>query len=425
MELEELKTIMFDHPALKIPKEVEKAIERESTGYGIRYVGWLMEEYDGDVILRVFAHKTTKKYGLEVRETIRTILGKDGIIYRDMYFGCCSGWKVVFRPGNHSCSNWYGYNYYAYDEADFGKWYEDDDIGVAINIINLDMLKDTKFKYSGYNGKSTLVKWMRVYAKYPQVELLGKLGYEPSVKLLKKCAKDKAFCKFLAKNPHRDQNINAIIYAYNHNVGVITAGLILTGRADAMKYFKGCGAVKALDVDIMKIRDYCVTNDLKPRSYCDYIEACVYLGLDMKDTKNLFPKDFQRMHDTRIYQYQSKKDKTKLREFKKACQEYVKFETEDKIYTVLIPRTKKDLIQEGSALHHCVGEMGYDKKMIAKESFIAFVRKTEDKETPFVTVEYGLKEKAVLQCYGEYDSNPSKDVIKFVNKWSKGVKKAL
>lgn len=424
MELEELKT-MFNHPALKMPKEVEKAIESESTGYGVRYVGWLMEEYDGDVILRVWAHKTTKKYGHEVRETIRTILGKDGIIYRDMYFGCCSGWRVVFRPGNHSCSNWYGYNYYAYDEADFGKWYEDDDIGVAINIINMDMLKDTKFKYSGYNGKSTLVKWMRIYTKYPQVELLGKLGYEPSVKLLKKCQKDKAFAKFLSKNELKDTSLNAICYAYDHHISVKEAGDILWEKNHSSQFFRGCSQVKKAKIDLVKAQKYCNEQKVGAYTYNDYITAIKELGFDMTDTKNIYPKEFRRMHDLRVNEYKASKDKLLAKNFRQAAKQYVKFETEDKIYTVLIPRAKKDLIHEGSALHHCVGKMGYDKKMVDGHSFIAFVRKTEEKEVPYVTVEFDMRRKYVAQAYGDHDSKPDKEVLDFIDKWSKGVKKAL
>lgn len=425
MEVNELKT-MFYHPILaEAPKEVKAEIEKNSFGYGIKYVGYLMDEYDGDVILRVWAHKTTKKYGTEVREVIRTVLGKDGVIYRDMYFGCNSGWKVAFRPGHCSCSNWYGYSYYAYNESDFGKWHEDNDIGVVINIVNMDMLKDTKFKYSGFNGKSTLIKWMRVYEKYPQVELLGKLGYEPSVKLLKKCQKDKGFARFLAKNELKDTNLNAICYAYDHHIGVKEAGELLWEKNHATQFFRGCTDVRASGIDLVKAYKYCNEKRTGAYSYNDYITACRGLGLDLTDTKNAFPKEFRRMHDLRTNSYKAQIDKQIVKDFKKATEQYVKFETEDKIYTVLIPRSKKDLIHEGAVLHHCVGKMGYDRKMVAGTSFIGFVRKTEEKNKPYVTVEFDMKDKRVVQAYGDHDSKPDKEVLDFIDKWSKGVKKAL
>ena len=427
MTVEELKdNSLYQLECLKLPDEVKKAIQKDAEGYGIRYVGYLMAAgTSDDVILRVWAHKKTVRKGLQIREVIRTVLGADTVAYRDMYFTVYGGWRVVFEKSHGSSSNWYGYTYYSYDESDYGRWYEEKKIGVYIDIINLDMLENTKFKYSGFNGKTDLISWMRVYVKYPQVELLGKMGYEPSVKLLKKCGKDKGFAKWLMKNTHKDQNINALVYAYDHNMDVIEAGKLLTAKSEATRYFRGCEAVKNLGIDLRKIKDYCIKQNCRPRSYSDYIEACVALDFDMKDTKNVFPKEFKRMHDLRIDQYQAKKNKITSKKFKEAAEQYVKFETEDKIYTILIPRSKKDLIHEGSVLHHCVGRMGYDNKMIKGQSFIAFVRKSDDKKTPFVTVEFGLKEKAVLQCYGDNDSKPEKAVLKFVDKWSKGVKKAL
>ena len=69
--------------------------------------------------------------------------------------------------------------------------------------------------------------------------------------------------------------------------------------------------------------------------------------------------------------------------------------------------------------------MGYDNKMINGVSFIAFVRKCEEIEKPYVTVEYGLKDNKVLQCYGYHDSKPQQEVIDFVDEWGKKVKKEM
>ena len=85
----------------------------------------------------------------------------------------------------------------------------------------------------------------------------------------------------------------------------------------------------------------------------------------------------------------------------------------------------KDLKREGKELDHCVGNMGYDNKMINGVSFIAFVRKCEEIEKPYVTVEYGLKDNKVLQCYGYHDSKPQQEVIDFVDEWGKKVKKEM
>lgn len=43
--------------------------------------------------------------------------------------------------------------------------------------------------------------------------------------------------------------------------------------------------------------------------YNDYINACLFLKLDMRMDKNLFPHDLQRWHDIRIDEMASKKAK--------------------------------------------------------------------------------------------------------------------
>ena len=85
-------------------------------------------------------------------------------------------------------------------------------------------------------------------------------------------------------------------------------------------------------------------------------------------------------------------------------------------FVVIIARSPQDLIREGDILHHCVGRMNYDQRFIREESLIFFVRNVETPDTPFVTVEYSIKNKKVLQCYGDRDSKPSDNVLEFVNK---------
>ena len=62
--------------------------------------------------------------------------------------------------------------------------------------------------------------------------------------------------------------------------------------------------------------------------------------------------------------------------------------------------------------------MNYDMKFIREESLIFFIRKKENKETPFVTMEYSLKSKQILQCYGENNKKPEKEILDYINnKW--------
>ena len=152
-------------------------------------------------------------------------------------------------------------------------------------------------------------------------------------------------------------------------------------------------------------------------SYADYAHACVFLGIDMADTKNKYPTNFDYWHNMRIDQYYAKTDsKMPGRMAKVAC----KYKTlqYSGMYSVIIAKSKFDLEREGRLLHHCVGRMNYDVRVAEEKSLIFFVRKAEDLNIPYVTLEYSLSQKKVVQCYGEHDSKPTQDVLDFVyNKW--------
>ena len=419
MELNDLREL-----DLNTPVEIVKYITSDwQPTPRTDYVAWLQEVED-EIVYRVWAYKTTKKKGQQHREVIRSLVGKPQLIYRDMYLTQMGGYKVVFEPSSSYSNSWYGYAYYSYSEADFGKWYVDDKIGVAIHILNMDMLKNTKFKYCGYQGNGDFLDWMRTYIEYPEVEFLGKLGFPPSKKLLKKAAKDKAFCKYLSRvNPNN--NINAICYAYDHNMTISDAGKLLLYRQEAGKNFHGNTWLKKAKINIIKASSYVERVGCNPSSYCDYIEAIYNLGLDLTDTKNIFPDEFWRMHTLRVNQWDARKNKKKYAEFKKAAEKYIKYEFKGDEYSIVIPKKFGDLRKEGEILQHCVAKMGYENKMIKGETFIAFVRKNDSLEDPFVTVEVKCDTKKVLQCYGIYDSNPPKEVKDFVKIWSKEIKKVV
>lgn len=60
--------------------------------------------------------------------------------------------------------------------------------------------------------------------------------------------------------------------------------------------------------------------------------------------------------------------------------------------------------------------MNYDQRFIREESLIFFVRDKQNPDVPFVTLEYSLSQKKVLQCYGENDRKPADNVLEFVHK---------
>ena len=85
-------------------------------------------------------------------------------------------------------------------------------------------------------------------------------------------------------------------------------------------------------------------------------------------------------------------------------------------YLVFIAMSPFDLVRKGEDLHHCVGKMGYDQKMIRGESLIFFIRAKDAPDKPLVTVEYSPKMKRVLQCYADHNARPNEQIMNFVEK---------
>ena len=175
-------------------------------------------------------------------------------------------------------------------------------------------------------------------------------------------------------------------------------------------------------------------HDISDYLYLDYIRACNFLNLDCHDDAIRYPKDFHRWHDIRIEERRvieaerERLRKEKAREEKEtlvknfliAAEKYLPLADfdKDKNFAIFIARSPAELIKEGNALSHCVGHNGYDKKMAKQETLIFFVRKMEELDKPFVTIEYSLKTKKVLQCYAYKNTKPDEKVLKFVHeKW--------
>lgn len=168
---------------------------------------------------------------------------------------------------------------------------------------------------------------------------------------------------------------------------------------------------------------YIRSQNTNPYSYRDYLRACNYLGLDMNEDKNRYPHDFKRWHDIRIDEYataKAMKDAEERKElyeqFAAVAEKYHDMQERKDGFAVVIARSPADLMKEGEILHHCVGSMGYDRKFIREETLIFFVRSTSDIEKPFVTMEYSLKSKKILQCYAESNTKPDEKVMTFINK---------
>ena len=84
-------------------------------------------------------------------------------------------------------------------------------------------------------------------------------------------------------------------------------------------------------------------------------------------------------------------------------------------FTIVPPKTAAEIVEEGHALHHCVG--GYVSRVTNKECVILFLRKKEEPDKPFYTIE--IRNGEVQQIRGYDNCDPSPMVEAYMKLWRK------
>lgn len=106
----------------------------------------------------------------------------------------------------------------------------------------------------------------------------------------------------------------------------------------------------------------------------------------------------QELHDKYQLVYKAITDAKIEQEYQEVISQLNVQEYDNGEFSITIPKTTKDIINEGKALHHCVGV--YVDKVVRREDMIYFLRK--DKNTPYVTIE--VKDKKVTQVEGDMNN---------------------
>lgn len=335
------------------------------------------------------------------------------------------GW---FREGISKYMTWNDYDWGWNDDRYFN-------LTSAIAVNKDFILTLPEYKYSAIDlyKYHDVLNYIRLYEQYPQAELLVKCGLSKLATgklILRQCAKDKRFCKWLYNNKdYITQNryyVTSLVRAYKQNKTIkevyeMDNFKLLFSREDNFKRIKKM--LKPNETE--KFLQYLTKQNTNGYSYTDYLNACEYLGLDMNEEKHRYPHDFKKWHDIRIDQYNTKKAleeeqarKELFERFSSVANKYVSLERlliKDN-YICLIAKSPQQLVYEGQELHHCVGRMNYDQKFAREETLIFFIRNRLYPNAPLVTLEYSLKTHKILQCYGYEDSKPTEDILQFVNK---------
>lgn len=162
------------------------------------------------------------------------------------------------------------------------------------------------------------------------------------------------------------------------------------------------------------------------REYRDYLNMARARGMDISDEIVYRNKKWRTFHAKYVEEKEAEEDKEIDREYQNISKDYEEncreFQAAAEGYVFLVPHCASDIRNEGRLQHHCVGRAGYIEKMDKRESFIIFLRKQEEPEVPYYTIETdGTR---VIQAYGAYDRKPDWTTVnKLLQEWIREVRK--
>jgi len=175
------------------------------------------------------------------------------------------------------------------------------------------------------------------------------------------------------------------------------------------------------DIEIAKLKKYLAdpsgnVNRSEAVMYFDYIKMAKDLGYDMKSSMVRYPYDLRKAHDDAVEDLDARKNEviySKLNTLLPGL--HKSFDFSDNALLIKAPDKAHDIVREGQSLHHCVKT--YIKAMSDGECVILFVRRKEEPDKPYVTVE--IRNGRIAQCRGFANKDPEKEVWDFMEKFKK------
>lgn len=161
------------------------------------------------------------------------------------------------------------------------------------------------------------------------------------------------------------------------------------------------------------ILKYVLNADVRISDWRDYVSQCKELGYDLSEKSVLKPSHFHEAHErcTNLVKIKaSKESDEKMKERAEFLKQF-EFIDEELGLFIRIPQNTEEIISEGKTLIHCVG--GYAERHANGKTNILFVRKTDEPDTPYYTMEVSNDYK-IVQCRG-YRNNtraPKSDIVK-------------
>lgn len=289
------------------------------------------------------------------------------------------------------------------------------DLGKSYEIIGLEELKKSEFKYCGfeklYKQMDDPLELLTLCCFEPRkVEMLIKAGVGWAVKnLIDNHVKNAKILNWYAKEP---KDFLKVPMRKLREMGAgdekrvrlweklgmppaeeMDAAEEINTSSSAEKLFKNC---KRLKIGYRKLVEYLKREDVSIRPvpvfsttaqiWCDYIDAAEGVGLDLCNPLVVLPRNLNEKHDMTCGAWAAMQDTKNQEMYRKRCNKLKKkYEFSYDGLCIVIPSGGEAIKLEGKTLHHCVG--GYAQRHMDGVTTILFLRRAEHPEKPMVTIE--------------------------------------
>lgn len=148
--------------------------------------------------------------------------------------------------------------------------------------------------------------------------------------------------------------------------------------------------------------------------YADYIRECEHLDRNLKKKDILRPKKLQEEHRKTSAAVWIADNEETIKEFKTTASKFSKYNWNKGDLFIRVAKNPIELEDESNQLGHCVRT--YVKKVTEGKTAIFFIRKTNQSQKSFYTLELNEK-REILQCYGKFNCSKTPEIEEFLNEW--------
>ena len=160
--------------------------------------------------------------------------------------------------------------------------------------------------------------------------------------------------------------------------------------------------------------------------YRDYLDMAKKLKLDLREDIVRYPPNLIAAHDRAVEarnavleEERAKHNRELQHKYKKLLKSNIRqYAYSDENFTIIVPSTAQEIINEGKALCHCVG--GYAERHLTGKLTILFLRSAKEPDKSLYTIE--MHGKALTQVQGYHNRTPLTPEAKaFFESWLKWV----